>query len=451
MAEVSEIEKLQSKLVGLIVSLEKDKLRQLCDLFKISAADIENKTRLTLTTLFITEIEKQVSVLKQEEIIPFLKDCIVIAEGERVTQKEVGTDAEQSRIKELEASIAALKVQQEKELEAARERLEAARKETGASAEGSSIEKSSMENLKSILRREFRIVGVLGPQGQKENLSFMSLNRQIEEGLKRGYDEKEVIDGIIKCISSSLPLKDYIEAMRESGLETINKILRAHFQEKNASELYASLTNLVQNANEEPQNFLLRALNLREKVIFASKAENAKVKYEPAQCQSMFLHAVETGLISNTLRTRMRTHLQRLGVTDAELINELNIAVTEESERNLKLGLGGLGQKKTKVAQVQSNEEKSSVKELVADIKALRGEVATLREEVKKNKGQGGAQGKSQDGVVKGKRRGCENCRAEGCGDSCRHCWKCGDGGHLSYNCNKTQGNFPRLLSRDRQ
>ena len=450
MAEVSEIEKLQSKLVGLIISLEKDKLKQLCDLFKISATDIENKTRLTLTTLFIAEIEKQLSVLKQEEIIPYLNDCIEIAEGETATQKEVGIEAEQDRIREFEASIAALKIQQEKELEAARERLETARKETGVSAEGSSIEKSSMENLKSILRREFRIVGVLGPQGMKENLSFMSLNRQIEEGLKRGYEEKEVIDGIIKCISSSLPLKDYIEAMRESGLETINKILRAHFQEKNASELYASLTNLVQNANEEPQNFLLRALNLREKVIFASKAENAKVKYEPAQCQSMFLHAVETGLISNTLRTRMRTHLQRPDVTDAELINELNVAVTEESERNLKLGLGQKG--KAKVNQVQSTaDEKSSVKELVAEIKALKGEMATLREEVKKNKGQGEAQGKNQAGVVKGKRRGCEKCRAEGCGDSCRHCWKCGDGGHLSYNCNKAQGNFPRLLSRDRQ
>ena len=450
MAEVSEIEKLQSKLVGLIISLEKGKLKQLCDLFKISATDIENKTRLTLTTLFIAEIEKQLSVLKQEEIIPYLNDCIEIAEGETATQKEVGIEAEQARIKELEASIAALKIQQEKELEAARERLETARKETGVSAEGSSIEKSSMENLKSILRREFRIIGVLGPQGMKENLSFMSLNRQIEEGLKRGYEEKEVIDGIIKCISSSLPLKDYIEAMRESGLETINKILRAHFQEKNASELYASLTNLVQNANEEPQNFLLRALNLREKVIFASKAENAKVKYEPAQCQSMFLHAVETGLISNTLRTRMRTHLQRPDVTDAELINELNVAVTEESERNLILGLGQKG--KAKVNQVQSTaDEKSSVKELVAEIKALKGEMATLREEVKKNKGQGEAQGKNQAGVVKGKRRGCEKCRAEGCGDLCRHCWKCGDGGHLSYNCNKAQGNFPRLLSRDRQ
>ena len=110
---------------------------------------------MTLTTLFITEIEKQLSVLKQEEIIPHLNDCIEIAKGETATQKEVRIEAEQARIKELQASIAALKIQQEKELEAARERLETARKETGVSAEGSSIEKSSMENLKSILRREF--------------------------------------------------------------------------------------------------------------------------------------------------------------------------------------------------------------------------------------------------------------------------------------------------------
>ena len=174
------------------------------------------------------------------------------------------------------------------------------------------------------------------------------------------------------------------------------------------------------------------------------------MKYEPAQCQSMFLHAVETGLISNTLRTRMRTYLQQPNVTDAELINELNIAVTEESERNLKLGLGPKG--KVKVTQVQSNhDEKSAVKELVAEIKALKGEMATLKEEVKKNKEQYGAKGRNHAGVAGRGRRGCTKCQTEGCGDSCRHCWTCGDGRHLSYNCNKTHGNVPRLLSRDRQ
>lgn len=449
MSVTSEVEELQTKLAGFIVPLGKDKLCELCVHFKIPEADFETKTRLGLTTFLISKIEQLVSDLKEEDMGPFLKDCINV-----VAQMREGNDPEQDRIKELEANIAALKAKQEKELEAAKERLRAAKSETGVSPDGSSI-----SNLKSILRREFRIVGVLGPQGQKDNLSLMSLNRQIEEGLKKGYEEKEVIDGIIRCISSSLPLKDYIEAMRESGLETIKKILRAHFQEKNASELYTSLTSLVQSTNEEPQNFLLRAMNLREKVIFASKASNAKVRYEPAQCQSMFLHAVETGLISNILRTRMRPHLQKSGVTDAELINELNIAVTEESERNLKLGLGQRG--KAKVVQVQAttdikidekkkNGEAFSVKELIAEVRALKGEMVTLRGEVKQSQGQGETRGRRPFGAFRKKRRGCEKCQAEGCAESCRHCWKCGEDGHLLYNC-KNSGNPPRLLSRDRQ
>ena len=61
-------------------------------------------------------------------------------------------------------------------------------------------------------------------------------------------------------------------------LPTVIKIIRAHYQEKNASELYASLSSLVQTPNEEPQNFLLRALNLREKILFASKQEGRKIE-----------------------------------------------------------------------------------------------------------------------------------------------------------------------------
>ena len=52
----------------------------------------------------------------------------------------------------------------------------------------------------------------------------MSLNRQAD-GLRRGYSEREVIDATIKCISSSLPLRDDIEAMPEIGTESILNIL----------------------------------------------------------------------------------------------------------------------------------------------------------------------------------------------------------------------------------
>ena len=147
----------------------------------------------------------------------------------------------------------------------------------------------------------------------------------------------------------------------------------------------------------------------------------------------------------------MRPHLK--GVSDAELINELNIAVTEESERNLKLGLGMRG--KAKVAQVQSttdikNDEKRDdeaffVQELVAEVRALKGEMAALRGEVKKSRSQGEIQGRRPFEASRRRRRGCVKSQAEGNAELCRHCWKCGNDGHLLYNC-KDSGNSPQLL-----
>ena len=61
--------------MGLIDCSGQDKLSQLCVLFKIPEADVQNKSRLTLTSLFITELEKQLSALRPDEIIPFLGGC----------------------------------------------------------------------------------------------------------------------------------------------------------------------------------------------------------------------------------------------------------------------------------------------------------------------------------------------------------------------------------------
>ena len=172
------------------------------------------------------------------------------------------------------------------------------------------------------------------------------------------------------------------------------KILRAHFHETNASELYSTLANLAQPPSEEPQNFLMRALNLREKIIVASKQGSSKLRYDPDKCQSMFLYTIETGLISNTLRSRMRVLLQKPEVTDAELISELSLAVTEESERNAKLGFGK-GEARISEVQVtppekgkrkaEKSEEPSITETLMAEIKSLKSDVATLRDNWEKN------------------------------------------------------------------
>ena len=76
----------------------------------------------------------------------------------------------------------------------------------------------------------------------------------------------------------------------------------------------------------------------------------------------------------------------------------------------------------------------------MAEIKALKEEMATLKEEVKKSKEQYGAQGRNHAGVAGRGRRGCTKCQTEGCGDSCRHCLTCGDG-----------GTYPKIAIRPRE
>ena len=131
--------------------LGKDELYEHGVHFDIPEADFDSKTRLGLITTLISRSEQLVSVLKEEERELFLLDCLRI-----VSKMGDANGEEQKQIKELEANIASLKEQQVRELEAAKERLKAARSETGASPGGSNI-----ANLKSILRHDIRIAGAL--------------------------------------------------------------------------------------------------------------------------------------------------------------------------------------------------------------------------------------------------------------------------------------------------
>ena len=47
----------------------------------------------------------------------------------------------------------------------------------------------------------------------------------------------------------------------------------------------------------------------------------------------MFLHAVDTGLQDEAIRTRLRPFLQNTDVQDEDLIQQMNEIVLEETER----------------------------------------------------------------------------------------------------------------------
>ena len=95
---------------------------------------------------------------------------------------------------------------------------------------------------------------------------------QIDSGLKRDYQENEIVDAVIRAISPHSSLRSYVETISDLSLAKLRRILRVHYREKTASEVYQQLATVCQQSSgESPQQFLLRALDLRNKVNFASK------------------------------------------------------------------------------------------------------------------------------------------------------------------------------------
>ena len=52
----------------------------------------------------------------------------------------------------------------------------------------------------SFLRREFRVKASIGEAGQKEKLTYVSLMQQINEAKTAGYDQDEIVNGVIRAM-----------------------------------------------------------------------------------------------------------------------------------------------------------------------------------------------------------------------------------------------------------
>lgn len=188
----------------------------------------------------------------------------------------------------------------------------------------------------AVWHREFKISGFIGEPGQRERLTFSSLARQIESGLNKGYQEQEIVDAVIRAITPGLQLRSYLEGKTDLTLPMLRRILRSHYQEKNATELYKQLTTESQRSKETPQSFLIRALDLRQKILFASQEDESGLKYDPVLVQNMFLHTVLTGLQNDRIQGDLQPYLTDTTVTDERLLEKLNVACSHEAERQSK-------------------------------------------------------------------------------------------------------------------
>ena len=311
-----------------------------------------------------------------------------------------------------------------------------------------------------MLAREFKISGQIGDPGQKDRLTFVSLANQLEAGLEKGYSDRDIIRAVIRAIVPGSPLRSYLEGRSKLTLPSLRRIVRAHFQEKEATELYKQLSQLTQEPKESPQAFLLRALDLRQKVIFASQEADSPLCYEPQLVQQMFRHSVLTGLRSDAIKMELRPHLDDPQLTDEVLFEKLNVFSSLEAERRKKLSATKLAavneiqevelDKKSAPKQGLVLAEIHHLKNGIAELSCLKDQVAALQASLNDNprRTPSGAQPKARV------RRGCKECQQNGKGESCDHCFRCGSAEHYARGCRQAksgqQGNDGRLRPGDR-
>ena len=193
----------------------------------------------------------------------------------------------------------------------------------------------------SLLRREDKLLGQIGEPGQTEKLTFVSLMHQMDSDLK------EIVDAVICAISPYSGLRSYVETLSDLSLSKLRRILCVHYREKAASEVYRQLATVCQQSNESPQQLLLRALDQRNKVNFASQESDCELNYGLSLIQMTFVRSFETGPRDNILASNLRTTLQTPGLTDEELMKQVNELASQHDERTTKLATEH--QKKAKV------------------------------------------------------------------------------------------------------
>ena len=86
------------------------------------------------------------------------------------------------------------------------------------------------------MRKDFRLYGQIGIANQPDKLSFISLMNQINSGLSKGHKEKEIIEAVIRAIVPRLPLRSYLESVKDLTLNQLKSILRSHYREKQRAE-----------------------------------------------------------------------------------------------------------------------------------------------------------------------------------------------------------------------
>ncbi|CAB4017738.1 Hypothetical predicted protein [Paramuricea clavata] len=315
-----------------VLSLGKSELIEFALSLKIDKSKVEGKSKIQIIKEIRNALEVTLSTFTEEGDKVNYLDGLISHLNPETSETGAKISEEQTEIQNLEKELSELEIKRK----AIEDKLSHMKKSKISENESGSTTKISAESAKSplfglsstILHRDFKIQGIIGQPSQKDKLGYQALMSQIETGKDKGYSDKEIMTAVIRAVQLGMQLRSYLESVSGLTLPKMRKILRFHFHEKNATELYQALTNMTQQPNEDPQAFLMRALTIRQKIIYASKESDSAIKYDGASVQSLFLHALETGLKDETIHAKIRPLTDNANVSDEQLIEAVFMAVS---------------------------------------------------------------------------------------------------------------------------
>lgn len=386
---MDELKHLQEEIGEKLCTLSREKLIKLSVFLRLTRDDETHVTRLSLLNLISNYLLRaELEEFEDGGMAELLtiNDKLSQLTGVTITAPEKDTEREESKFGDVNTAQRTIQLSGENtaELFSAMHISPTASQNAAQNLVHSSP--AFQRQVTSTWQKDFKISGLIGDLGQKDRLSFSSLARQIEGGLKKGYAEQEIVDSVVRAITPGLQLRSYLEGKAGLTLPMLRRILRSHYQEKNATELYKQLTTEAQRTRETPQSFLIRALDLRQKILFASQEDDSGLKYDPALVQNMFLHTVLTGLQNDRIQSDLQPYLSDPAVPDEVLLEKLNIACSNESERQNKRKY----EKSGTVHAVQLNEPapeqklqcKQSKFDLMSQLKSLSDDILQIKESI---------------------------------------------------------------------
>ena len=288
--------------------------------------------------------------------------------------------------------------------------------------------------LKKVLRKDWKLKGSIGRPGEKEKLTFSGLAYQINQAEKKGYDDDDICEEVIKAVTDDV-LRSLLEGKTNLTLAKLRKLLRSHFKEKDPTTLFNELSRSARLSSEDASYFVMRMIDLRTKVVFATKEVDSRVNYPEDLVREQFMRTVTTGLRNDNIRNETK-QLFAQNLEEEDLLEKLTQAESDELERMSKLeNLQGA----SAVAVVNTIGEDSAVSQLFKKVEALtdvcernNAEIVALKAEMKDDRG------KPKLSDAARKRRKCIPCDENNI-QICRHCYACGSSRHVRTNCD--QGN----------